>query len=156
MVLQIFNLKINRTRRSIASTKDTHTIANARPHSSHQQVSYPNNIQATSCHPVRGNTRRYLIFTQFVTIGIDTIVTTPAEPRPWALRNIICHDFKMLAVHAGKLCTLTLTPTHPDRHIPARKQNIYDMRRCYVPTCADLFPLISSGHVFCSPFLHVV
>ena len=76
-------------------------------------------------------TRHHLTSPFFVTISIHC--HHPTGSRPWYLRTVKWHYFKILAVHAGESCTLTPTQIQSNGHKPSDRQKT----RCRVPTCAD-------------------
>ena len=104
---------MKRTRRFIASTKNTDTNAKMRPYPLHIKAWYPNEIQATSSRTVRGNIHSpssILPRLPPVCHEFDRHHSRhPTGLRPRGLSNSEWHHLKMLAVHASKLCTLTRT-----------------------------------------------
>ena len=96
-------------------------------------------------------TRRYLTLTLSVTIFISIIAIIP-QGRAAEISRILCYN----RISKCWLCTRvshahSYTATDVHRRRPVRRHK----RQSKTPTCTYSFPFITSGHLVCSPYLHV-
>ena len=124
--------------------KDSHANANTHPHLPHHKARYPSQVQTTCCCSVKGYIHSPSSHLNSIRHNFHLHhYHNPTASPPRGLRNLAWHQVKVLAVHAGESCVLLYWRAR--RHVT----------QCHAPTCANLFTVISSGHLLYFHYLHV-